>query len=31
MAVALERNWIQVCLMGECSREELAPLAGISH
>lgn len=25
----LERNWIQVCLMGECSRAELAPLPGI--
>lgn len=25
----VDRNWIQVCLMGECSREELAPLPGI--
>ena len=22
----LERNWIQICLMGECSREKVAPL-----
>jgi aspartate aminotransferase-like enzyme len=25
----LERNWIQLCLMGDCPRERLLPLAGI--
>ena len=25
-AYLLERNWIQVCLMGEISREAVAPL-----
>jgi len=25
----LERSWIQICLMGECSQDELAPLPGI--
>jgi aspartate aminotransferase-like enzyme/predicted N-acetyltransferase YhbS len=28
-AYLVERNWIQICLMGECSREELAPLPGL--
>jgi len=25
----LERNWLQICLMGECSREEIAPLVDL--
>lgn len=25
----LERNWLQICLMGECSREQIAPLVDL--
>ena len=24
-----ERNWIQICLMGECPREAISPLLGV--